>query len=122
MDWILGNWIRINDQSETTTQEKWEKFSDTEYLGHGYVVKSDTIVWEVYIKLYKTNNEWSIDVSGVYEEPTKFILPECTDSFFIAENLENDFPTHIKYFKEGNLLTTKVYNREQEKDFEFEKL
>lgn len=122
MDWILGNWIRINDKEiKSQTFEDWTKISNTEYKGHGYVKQNESIVWEEHIRLFQENNEWIFEVTGVNETPTNFKIVDLTDTSFTSENLENDFPTHIKYYKEYDLLKAKVYDNEQEIDFEFEK-
>lgn len=109
MNWILGNWIRINDkETKSQTFEDWTKISETEYQGHGYVVENDTTVWEEHIRLFQENNEWNFDVSGVNETPTTFKITSFTKSSFISENQENDFPKIIEYTLENNTLKAKI--------------
>lgn len=123
MDWIIGNWVLTSEKgSMKTTYEKWYKVSNSEYKGHGYIIDHSVVEWEEHMKLFKANDEWNFEVIGVNESPTNFKIISLNDTSFTASNLENDFPTHITYFKEGELLKAKVFNGEKEIDFEFERL
>ena len=38
-EWLLGNWIRLNDENGIITTEIWEKSSNGIYTGRGLAMK-----------------------------------------------------------------------------------
>ena len=60
-DWLIGSWIRCNDEEENSTYEHWMKNSSTEYTGLGCILQDgDTIIKEN-LRLIKTGEEWNLD-------------------------------------------------------------
>ncbi len=117
-DFLLGNWQRTNDKPGNTTFENWEE----NFTGLGYTLKeSDTIFKEI-LSVTSKNDTLYLQVEGVNEAPTLFKFTEQTDSSFVCENPQNEFPTKIEYWMENKLLKAKVSNDEFDVAFVFEKL
>lgn len=62
---------------------------------------------------------WELQVTGVNENPTLFIIEEMNEHSFTAVNLENEFPTHISYSFVNDTLKAQVFNKELSVDFKF---
>ena len=123
LDWIVGDWIRTNDTEGLTTYELWNKNSDAQYAGIGLTIASngDTVFRED-LKIIPIEDNWVLEVSGVNEAPTLFPFQETGIKNFSVQNLENEFPKFIKYWREGSQLKAKVYNDESDTiDFAFRK-
>jgi len=123
-DWLLGDWIRTNDEAGRTTYEIWNKQSNTLYNGIGLTINSegDTVFRED-LKLLPAREEWLLEVTGVNESPTRFNMVDMGAANFKVKNLENEFPKYIEYMKDGKHLKAKVYNDDGNViDFEFRKI
>ena len=120
-DFLIGNWIRTNEQAGRMTFENWEKTDDGTYQGIGFTLEgSDTLSREEMV-LQKQQERWLFIVSirGL-ENPVPFSLTEITDSSFTCVNDTNDFPNRINYFKEGGMLKAEVSSVDFTIDFIFE--
>ena len=121
-DWLLGKWTRVNDQENKKTFENWEKISNLEYIGFSYTMENNDTVWQERVKLIKTINNWSFNVTEKGEiEPTKFALSEIKEKKFICENQLNEFPKKIEYELIGNILHAKISGNDIEVLFDFKK-
>ncbi|MGB5699609.1 DUF6265 family protein [Muriicola sp.] len=121
-DWILGNWIRTNETEGAETYENWKKDSSTEYIGFSYTMQHKDTVWQENIRLFKTAETWSFEVTGKGEkEPTKFLLTEIENSNFVCENSTNEFPKKIEYSRNGAQLLAKISGDEMEISFDYKK-
>ena len=119
-DWLIGNWQRTNDEKGNQTFESWGKLSSTEYVGMGVTLNDSDTIFQEDIRLIKTNDIWLFEVSGVSEiGPTIFEVTQITTNSFTCENLQNEFPTHIQYKKEGDKLKAVIWAGEVSMDFEF---
>lgn len=129
-DWLAGSWERLNETDGKTTFEKWIPTIDGKRInGHGYTLQqNDTIFEEILVIKQKdllSKNEddlWILEVTGVNEKPTIFYIKECTHNSFTAVNLQNEFPTHIKYSRNKDTLNAEVYNDDYSIDFNFIKI
>jgi len=122
-DWLLGNWKRVNDEGEKVTYETWWKSDTSSYHGFGYtLLKSDT-VWQEKIYLVKTSEGWNFEVITEGEPaPTVFKLTDISGEAFTSQNPEHDFPTQIKYSKNGESLKAIISGEGMEIPFDFERI
>ena len=122
-DWIVGNWQRTNDKEGNQTFETWIKVNDTEYQGMGITINgSDTIFQEHIVLRQTTTPNWNFEVTGVADSlPTIFKFSKSGTQSVTFKNMENEFPTHIQYKKEGNQLKALIWAGEDKVEFEFEK-
>ncbi len=119
-DWLLGNWIRINEKDNKQTFEQWEKISETEYAGLGFTMLNKDTVWMEAVRLVDSADNWSFDVTekgGV--TPTKFKLTTIEQGKFVCENQANEFPKIIAYESKGDTLHAKINGGDMEIVFDF---
>ena len=122
-DWLLGNWERTNEKEGRETLETWNKVTDSEYTGYGATLENGDTLWYENIKLVKSNNLWSFEVTGQGEtSPTVFKLTSIEKGKFISENNLNEFPKKIEYFTNGNELKALISGDELEVAFDFERI
>lgn len=120
-EWLQGSWKRAIEQEDRQTFEKWEKKSDNEFQGFGFTLKNSDTIWKEQIKLINRGRGWSFEVSGPEEnQPTIFKLTHIENERFESENLENDFPKVIIYYKEGLNLKAIISGGGTEIPFDFE--
>lgn len=121
-DFLIGEWIRINETEGNSTFENWEKLNDSTYLGHGFTMKGKDTIWEEKVVLSPVQNIWYFRVKSPSDSiSTDFKLTEQTDSSFICENPQNEFPKIIKYLKKGKNLYAEITDGENTIAFEFQK-
>ncbi|MBW1294755.1 DUF6265 family protein [Aquimarina litoralis] len=121
-EWILGDWVRLNDKENHTTYESWKQHVENEYIGFSYTLKENDTIWQENVRLVKENDYWSLNITGEGEnEPTKFKLTEIESGKFVSENPENEFPKKIEYLKNGKKLQAKISGGEMEITFDFKK-
>ncbi len=123
LDWLTGNWKRLNEEAGKETFENWKKISPSEYSGIGFTMqKGDTISQEK-MDIIQTNGKWTLLVKIPNEkEATSFEMTELKNNEFICVNDSIDFPKKIQYWIEGEKMKAKISNDEMEIPFEFEKI
>ena len=123
-DWLLGDWVRINNKSENKrTYETWDKYNNDEYLGIGYTVHDSDTVAQEEMSLILKEGQWNFEVMANGEaETTKFKVTNIGTSQFTVENKELSFPNKIKYWKDGKNIKAIVSGDSLKLSFEFEKL
>ena len=120
-DWLLGSWIRTNDQGQSKTYEAWKKQSDSQYNGFSCTIQENDTIWQESITLIKTNDTWSYNVLGMEEtETTDFQLTSISNGRFVSENQANEFPKKIEYYRNGDGLFAKISGGGTEVAFDFE--
>lgn len=121
-DWLVGSWIRMNDEDSKKTYESWRKKSSSEYLGVSYTLLNKDTVWKENVKLSKSNNIWSFAVKGMEDKnPTVFTLSKMDSLSFAFENKNNSFPKLIEYKKNGDKFKAVVSGDDMVIPFEFER-
>ncbi|BAO54828.1 DUF6265 family protein [Nonlabens marinus] len=120
LDWILGDWKRVDDKVGQQTFENWQKSTDDSYQGFGYTLKAGDTVFKEYMRLYK-DSTWILEVSGVNDSSVSFQMTDITPNSFTVENSQHDFPTKIKYWINDDSLKAYVSNVEMRLDFSFVK-
>ncbi len=123
LDFLIGNWKRLNEGAGKETFENWKKISPTEYSGIGFTMqKGDTISQEK-MNFVEANGKWDLFVKMPEDkEPTKFQMTELKNNEFVCVNESIDFPKKIQYSFDGEKLKAKISNEEMEIPFEFEKV
>lgn len=119
-DWLLSNWIRIDDEKGNTTYETWSKENDSTYTGWGYTLSATDTVFEEHMTLHKPSDQWQLEVITPGEGATTlFTMTQHTNSSFVVENPQHDFPSKIRYFMAKDTLKAIVSNSEMTIDFAF---
>ena len=121
-DWLVGNWVRKNDKDGKQTFERWEKKSNTEFIGISYTLLEKDTVWKEDVRLSKTDTLWQFAVTGKGDtKPTVFKLSKVDEHSFVFENNLNEFPKRIEYTNKGNAFSAVVSGDAMTIPFEFEK-
>ena len=122
-DWLIGKWERLNEEEGKNTFENWEKISNTQYSGIGFTMQNGDTIQQENIQLINTSEKWNLNVKFPEEtESTIFKMTNYSENEFTCENMENDFPNKIRYWKNGDKINASVSNTEMEIQFEFKKL
>lgn len=120
-DWLLGNWERTNNGEGNKTYECWTKKSNTEYIGLGYTLKNKDTIFKENMHLIKEKEQWVFKVIGGNETPTLFPISSLTETSFICENPENEFPKQIVYSLENKGLKALISANTTHVSFIFKK-
>lgn len=112
-DYLLGSWERTNDQEGRNTFEIWTK-DVKEYKGLGYTMSAGDTIFKEQLRLFKQDTTWILEVSGVNESPTPFVITSFTTHSFIAQNPENEFPKNIHYNYFDDTITATISDEETE--------
>lgn len=109
LKWIEGTWIRTNNKAGQSGQERWLKSSPSELKGYSFTMKgSDTLFVErITIRIVDNNLYYVADVPE-NNKPILFKLTDVTDTGFICENPEHDFPKKITYEYKDNILKASI--------------
>lgn len=122
LNWLLAEWIRVDEEEGNTTYETWSKANDTTYIGWGYTIAAADTVFEEHMKLRKKGDHWQLEVKMPEEEnATLFKMSQHTASSFTVENPTHDFPKQIKYFTAADTLKAIITGGEQNIGFDFVK-
>ncbi|KFC33507.1 hypothetical protein FF18_08900 [Elizabethkingia anophelis] len=123
LDWLNGDWKRLNDKDGKETFESWKKINSSEYSGIGFTMKKKDTVSQEQMSLIKSNGEWSLFVKTPNEKkPIKFKMTELNEDKFVCINDSIDFPKRIQYWIENGKLKAKISNEKMEIPFEFKKV
>jgi hypothetical protein len=115
---LIGNWIRLNDKPGNQTYETW----NTDFTGIGYTKQGQNTTFKEMLSIVIINDTLHLQVEGVNPKPTLFKFTQQTDTSFICENPQNEFPKKIKYFLDNNQLKAIVSADDFRIDFIFDKL
>jgi hypothetical protein len=112
-----GKWRMDIDNSES--YEEWIIVNVTELKAAGYLIINGDKVLNENIFIKKFENYWMYITLTENQTPTMFVLKDYSDSKFVFENKEHDFPQKVTYeFHNKNKLTVTI---EGEIDGEFKK-
>lgn len=119
LDWILGQWQRTNNAVGQKTFEQWSKKSKDIYIGLGYTLQGMDTVFIEKLRILKIDGSWNYEVIGVNENPTYFKFSFQSDTNFVCENPDNEFPKKIEYILEGKKLIAIISDENTEIPFYF---
>jgi len=114
-NFLIGNWTRTNNKKGATTYEFWKK----DFKGLGFTLKNNDTIFKEILSIVNIKDTLFLKVEGVNAEPTLFRFTSQTDTSFVCENPENEFPKKITYYKENNLLKAQVSSEDFKIDFIF---
>jgi hypothetical protein len=99
MAWLGGKWATVVPFANSATEE-WTIKNDSVMLGVSYTQKQGAKpqLFET-ISLTRRSNKYYYTVKGVGADslPIDFTIIQFSDSAFIAENAQHDFPKRIVY-------------------------
>lgn len=120
LDWLIGNWKRLNEKPELETFENWEKVGPWEYRGIGFTMQEGDTVGQERMTFREADGKWSLAVElPDYEGSTVFEVTELDSLGFTCVNDSNDFPKVIQYWVDGEMLRAKISGGGPEIPYEF---
>ncbi len=117
-NFLIGNWERVNNESNKKTYEIWEK----DFSGLGFSIRDKDTVFKEKLNIITKSNSQYLKVTGVHQQPTFFKIVKMTENSFICENSQNEFPKRISYWFKNNRLNAKVANNDFAIDFVFKRM
>lgn len=122
LSWLVGTWDRTNVRPGQTAYDEWERTSDMSYTGRGVMVAGSDTVFVEKLELRLTNDSiyYIADTPG-NAEPVLFRVTTVTDTSFIAENPDHDFPKRFDYIINDDFLEAVISGGDQSVGFTFRK-
>lgn len=105
LTWLLGDWANTNKKA--SLHERWWMSGDSVFTGEGYeLIQNDTVFQEKLSLVMKGNELFYVPtVSGQNDnQPVFFKVIEISDSGFVCENPDHDFPQIIRYRLESPMV------------------
>ena len=122
LNWLVGTWNRTNAKPGRSGFERWDKTSPQELKGIGVNLQgTDTMFVEKLRIIVKDKDIVYVADVPENQKPVYFKLTEITESSFVCENPEHDFPKKISYQLEGNKLKAQISGNGKAIDYFFEK-
>jgi Domain of unknown function (DUF6265) len=122
LSWLTGTWTRTNNEMDRTGMERWQKSSSMELRGIGVSIKGkDTLFVEKLRILVRQNDLFYVADVPENQMPVYFKLTEVTDTGFICENPEHNFPKRISYQLDGDKLKATISGDGKAVDYLFVK-
>lgn len=117
-----GKWKMISDKIEY--YEEWKLINSNELTGIGFSIEEVDTVLSEELYMQKFAEQWAYVAIPVNQAITLFALTEYSESKFIFENKEHDYPQRIIYefiaYSNLNAATEGVIDGElMRRDFNF---
>ncbi len=96
--WLNGSWM-MKDKDGIVT-ESWKQVNDSLLEGSSDFIKGDSIIPFEKIKLFRRSDDFYYEAKAAgqnNEQPVEFKLTSLSDTGFVAENPQHDFPKRITY-------------------------
>jgi hypothetical protein len=123
LNWLVGTWTRTNiAKPGQTAHERWEKTNLNTLRGFGVTMQGqDTIFLEKITVLIKEDAIYYVADVPQNQQPVYFKFAEITESGFVCENPDHDFPKKISYQLEGDKLKAQISGNGKAIDYWFER-
>ncbi|MEK6783727.1 MAG: DUF6265 family protein [Bacteroidota bacterium] len=122
LNWLIGTWYQANTKPGYSAHERWEEISPYEHHGFGITLQGkDTVFIEKLRILIKENDIYYVADVPENQKLAYFKLIEITDSGFVCENPNHDFPKKISYQLDGEKLKAQISGDGKAIDYLFER-
>ncbi len=122
LKWMMGTWTRTDSEPGQTGIESWQKISPHEFQGSGVTMKgADTLFIEKLKIEIRDNSIYYVSDVPENPKPVSFALTEITESGFVCENPQHDFPKKISYQLSGESLKATISGNGKSIDYFFVK-
>ena len=74
-DWLIGNWVRTNNEEGKTTYETWEKIDGHSYKGLGYTLQKQNTISIEDMWINRSGNMWQLEVLAPGETSITILNP-----------------------------------------------
>ncbi len=122
VEWINGAWSRTNAKPGKSGQEYWTRSTGSVWTGLGVTMQGQDTAFIEKLKII-TDGDAIYYVADVAENktPVRFKFTELSDTHFVCENPNHDFPKKISYRKEGEKLHAVISGNGKSIDYWFER-
>lgn len=96
--WLNGHWSMPT--GDGTVTEEWKTINDSLMEGKSDFVKGDSVIPFETIRIFRRGVDFYYEAKAAgqnNEQPVEFKLSSFSDSGFVAENPDHDFPRRITY-------------------------
>lgn len=123
LEWLVGTWNRTNiSKPGRSSHERWEKTGEYNLRGYGVTMQgSDTVFLEKIAILIRDKSLYYVADVPENKQPVYFKLIEITDTGFVCENPEHDFPKRLSYQINGVNLKAQISGGDKAIDYLFQK-
>ena len=121
-DWLIGEWLRSNEEDGKMTYEYWQKISQKEYKGLGCTVFAGDTTFKEDLKIHRSEGAWWLKVTGLDNSPVSFRIVSVKKNGLNAENPDNEFPKFIKYRLIDDQLKAFVSDDNNKIEFVFDRM
>ncbi|MEP2670112.1 MAG: DUF6265 family protein [Cyclobacteriaceae bacterium] len=122
INWLMGQWERINVKEGRSAHERWEAVNDQELKGWGVSFRGiDTSFMEVLRIVEKEDTLYYVADVPENPNPVFFKFESITETGFVCANPEHDFPKRIEYQLRSDTLKAITSGDGKELIFEFVK-
>jgi hypothetical protein len=97
-NWLTGSWMMKGKDGIVT--EDWKQVNDSLMEGSSDFIKGDSTIPFEKIKLFRRSADFYYEAKAAGqndEQPVEFKLTSFSDTGFVAENPQHDFPKRITY-------------------------
>jgi hypothetical protein len=109
LNWLVGTWNRTDTKPGRSGLEQWVKIDSQELLGIGVNMRdTDTVFVEKLRIIVKDDNIFYVADVPENQKLVYFKLTEITESGFVCENPDHDFPKKISYQLDGKKLKAQI--------------
>lgn len=119
LKWLSGNWVRTNNKQGQTGMESWT-FHAEGLKGKGFTLAGkDTVFLEQLSIALRGKDLFYVVRAAAEAAPVYFRFTSITDSSFICENPQHDFPKKIAYRLQRGKMKATISGDGQHMDFLF---
>jgi hypothetical protein len=96
--WLNGQWAM--PEKEGTITEEWKAVNDSLMEGKSDFVKGDSVIPFETIRIFRKDTVFYYEAKAAgqnNEKPVAFKFTSFSDTGFVAENPQHDFPKRISY-------------------------
>lgn len=96
--WLNGKWVM--KEGDGTVTEQWKQVNDSLMEGSSDFIKGDSVIPFEKIRMFRRGIDFYYEAKAAgqnNEQPVEFKLSSFSDSGFVAENPQHDFPKRITY-------------------------
>lgn len=122
LNWLVGDWKRINSKAGQSGLESWTKVSSTELKGQGITFQgSDTAFVEKIRIIVQDGSLYYVADVPENKKSVYFLFTEIKPNSFVCQNPAHDFPKMIAYSLKDTKLTATISGGGKSMEYVFEK-
>ena len=107
LGWMSGYWLDCSEGREAS--ETWSDPREGQMAGHAVTVSAQGRVgFELAFIATLPDGEAVYVVKPSGQDEVRFTLTEQGEDFVVFSNPDNDFPTHIRYARDGDGLRARI--------------